>query len=278
MASRFEIANSIREASLGDSIMSDIEASIKSASSDSTGQGAATSARYLSDTADKVSTMRKRALGARSESGITTDDSTVVVDKMAGIARDWMTSMLGDEDSNISTVSEPETSAEEPVKSKVLPVSNTKGLGSRPSSASKDESTIEFIAGFENVPQDSFKAYWDNDHWSIGFGTRASGEDEVITLEQAQDRLANETSKFQGVVEKHMKKHKYKWNANQVAALTSFTFNLGETNLNNLTENGNRDVSEILKMIPSYNKADGKELKGLVERRRSEADLFSTQP
>ena len=75
-----------------------------------------------------------------------------------------------------------------------------------------------------------------------------------------------------------MKKHKYKWNANQVAALTSFTFNLGETNLNNLTENGNRDVSEILKMIPSYNKANGKELPGLVKRRSSEADLFSKQP
>jgi len=99
MASRFQLANSIREASVGDSIMADIEASIKSSGSASTGKGAATAARYLADTDDKVSTMKRRALGARTDAGINPEEDTFVLDKLSGLARDWMTSQLGDDDS-----------------------------------------------------------------------------------------------------------------------------------------------------------------------------------
>jgi len=98
MASRFQLANSIREASLGDSIMADIEASIKSSDSASRGKGAVTAARYLADTDDKISTMKRRALGARTDAGIAPKEDNFVVDKLSGLARDWMTSMMGDAD------------------------------------------------------------------------------------------------------------------------------------------------------------------------------------
>lgn len=98
MASRSQLANSIREASIGDSIMADIEASIQSSSSASTGKGAVTAARYLSDTSDKVANMKSRALGARTDAGLTPKEDNFVVDKLSGVARDWMTSMLGDDD------------------------------------------------------------------------------------------------------------------------------------------------------------------------------------
>ena len=106
MASRSQLANSIREASIGDSIMADIEASIQSSSSASTGKGAVTAARYLSDTSDKVANMKSRALGARTDAGLTPKEDNFVVDKLSGVARDWMTSMLGDDDATKPAIAE----------------------------------------------------------------------------------------------------------------------------------------------------------------------------
>tara|TARA_R110000868_G_scaffold194674_4_gene440310 strand:- start:315 stop:1517 length:1203 start_codon:yes stop_codon:yes gene_type:complete len=106
MASRSQLANSIREASIGDSIMADIEASIQSSSSASTGKGAVTAARYLSDTSDKVANMKSRALGARTDAGLTPKEDNFVVDKLSGVARDWMTSMLGDDDATKPEIAE----------------------------------------------------------------------------------------------------------------------------------------------------------------------------
>jgi lysozyme len=106
MASRSQLANSIREASIGDSIMADIEASIQSSSSASTGKGAVTASRYLADTSDKVANMKSRALGARTDAGLTPKEDNFVVDKLSGVARDWMTSMLGDDDETKPVIAE----------------------------------------------------------------------------------------------------------------------------------------------------------------------------
>jgi len=66
---------------------------------------------------------------------------------------------------------------------------------------SSGQSAEDFIASFENVTdQKTFKAYWDVDHWAIGFGSKASGENETITLAQARDRLSKDTSKFRDIV------------------------------------------------------------------------------
>ena len=45
-------------------------------------------------------------------------------------------------------------------------------------------------------------------------------------------------------------------------------------NLNQLTENGKRDKETIAKKILEYNKAGGKVLPGLVNRRKAEYNLF----
>ena len=65
----------------------------------------------------------------------------------------------------------------------------------------------------------------------------------------------------------------------QEAALISFCFNCGESNLKNLVCREGRLNDKNFSVIPSlmklYVKADGKTLKGLVKRRNQEAKLFS---
>jgi len=142
---------------------------------------------------------------------------------------------------------------------------------------SSGQSAEDFIASFENVTdQKTFKAYWDVDHWAIGFGSKASGENETITLAQARDRLSKDTSKFRDIVTSTADRYGYDWDSDQITALTSFTYNLGAGNLEKLLEGGSRGDEEISNMILEYNKAGGKVLPGLVKRRKAEAALFSS--
>jgi lysozyme len=66
-------------------------------------------------------------------------------------------------------------------------------------------------------------------------------------------------------------------NQNQFDALTSWTYNLGPTNLKSSTmlkvlNDGNYD--EVPEQIKKWNKAGGQVLNGLIKRRDAEAELF----
>ena len=119
------------------------------------------------------------------------------------------------------------------------------------------------------------KAYWDTDHWSIGHGTRASGRDATITLEQANIELSKELNKSKAAVIRHQEKYNYDWSDNQVDALSSFVFNLGAGGLSKLTDGGTRGDEIISQKILEYNTSDGKVLGGLTKRRQAEARLFT---
>ena len=62
-------------------------------------------------------------------------------------------------------------------------------------------------------------------------------------------------------------------NQNEFDALVSFTYNLGTGNLKRLTDN--RKKNEISEGMKLYNKAGGKKLQGLVNRRNEESELFN---
>jgi lysozyme len=66
--------------------------------------------------------------------------------------------------------------------------------------------------------------------------------------------------------------------AYQEAALVSFVYNCGEANLARLVNGKNRlnsgNYERTAALLMLYTKADGKTLKGLVERRKQEANLF----
>lgn len=150
-----------------------------------------------------------------------------------------------------------------------------KGLGSRPE---KDEgqSIADFIASFEQSEEkESYEAYWDEKQYSIGFGTKAKSKDEVITHEEALSRLQDAAQKAREDVVDVAEKFGYDWNEDQIKALTSFTYNLGRTNLLRLTENGTRGTEEISDMILEYDKVGNTVKPGLTERRQAEYELFS---
>lgn len=141
----------------------------------------------------------------------------------------------------------------------------------------KVQSAADFIASFEQAkPQKTYKAYWDEKRYSIGFGTKAKSKDEVITHEEAISRLNEATAKAKKDVIEFNKKFNYDWNQDQINALTSFTYNLGRENLLTLIESGRRGTEEIADMILEYNMSGGKVNPGLTKRRKAEYELFSS--
>ena len=128
------------------------------------------------------------------------------------------------------------------------------------------------VKGFEGY---SSTAYWDKGQWSIGHGTKASGEGATITKAEAEAALNSNLASARSTVVAHQEKYGYDWSENQVDALTSFTYNLGAGGLSQLTDNGSRGDDTISEMMLEYNKADGETLPGLTKRRQVESKLFT---
>ena len=113
---------------------------------------------------------------------------------------------------------------------------------------------------------------------SIGYGTRTTDPDELagkaITKEEGRRRLIERGAKDFEKIRKFGKEKGYDWNDNQIAALASFRYNIG--NINDLTAGGTRSNEEIAKMMPAYIKAGGTEQGGLIDRRKAEVDWFNS--
>ena len=109
--------------------------------------------------------------------------------------------------------------------------------------------------------------------WTIGYGhTAGVTKGQVITQAQADTYLKSDCTTAEKAVNSY--DSKYHWNQNQFDALVSFTFNCGAGNLKTLLNNGQRTIAEISSKITAYNKAGGKVLQGLVNRRAAEKELF----
>ena len=160
------------------------------------------------------------------------------------------------------------------IKSKPTKTSKPKtSVPSKPETkvTKSDKKHLDFIKKEE---QFHATAYKDNTQHSIGYGTRTDDPDEIsgakkITKAEATRRLEAWTAKDKKYIES-----KGNWTKNELAALTSFTYNLGRGNFNTLIKG--RDKKTIAKKIKLYNKSAGKVLTGLVKRRDAESKLFST--
>lgn len=107
---------------------------------------------------------------------------------------------------------------------------------------------------------------------TIGYGhTNGVKMGQTITQDQADAFLKSDCASAEKSVNSYSK---YNWNQNQFDALVSFTFNCGSGNLKTLLNNGQRTISEVSAKITAYNKAGGKVLQGLVNRRAAEKELF----
>lgn len=109
--------------------------------------------------------------------------------------------------------------------------------------------------------------------WTIGYGhTSGVKSTDTITEAQAEEYLKADLAKFEANVDKY--NSKYGWNQNEFDALVSFAFNIGS--IDQLTANGTRSRVTIAEKMLCYNKAGGKVIDGLADRRKAERELFMT--
>ncbi len=117
--------------------------------------------------------------------------------------------------------------------------------------------------------------------WTIGYGITNSVKSitgatiyKGLTITQAQadewlrlvinKRFGPNVDKFDYI---------YHWSQNEFDALCSFAYNIGS--INELVSNGNLAKSQIPSVMKLYVKAKGKVVKGLVNRRNAEVELFN---
>jgi lysozyme len=109
-------------------------------------------------------------------------------------------------------------------------------------------------------------------------GTKVKITDKQITKEYANEILAHTADEF---AEDVLKLVKSKINVNQLNALTSFAYNVGVANLQKSTllklVNINPNDGNIAKEFLKWNKANGKVLNGLTNRRIAESALYFTK-
>jgi lysozyme len=109
-------------------------------------------------------------------------------------------------------------------------------------------------------------------------GTKVKITDKQITKEYANEILAHTADEF---AEDVLKLVKSKINVNQLNALTSFAYNVGVFNLQKSTllklVNINPNDGNIAKEFLKWNKAAGKVLNGLTNRRIAESALYFTK-
>jgi lysozyme len=109
-------------------------------------------------------------------------------------------------------------------------------------------------------------------------GNKVKITDKQITREYANEILAHTADEF---AEDVLKLVKSKITVNQLNALTSFAYNVGVFNLQKSTllklVNINPNDANIAKEFLKWNKANGKVLNGLTNRRIAESALYFTK-
>lgn len=136
------------------------------------------------------------------------------------------------------------------------------------------DQAAKLISRFEGF---SPRAHWDYKQYSIGYGTRTDDVDEQQgkkTIDKAEglSRLSAFVNKIvPAVVAAGREKQ---WGQNQIDAMTSFAYNLGSGALISVTGGGKRTNQETADAMLRYDKAGGKSLPGLANRRQAERALF----
>lgn len=135
------------------------------------------------------------------------------------------------------------------------------------------ENGLELIKRWEGC---SLNAYQDvAGVWTIGYGHTAGVHcNDVITQEEADRMLERDIIDYNTAVCKY--NNRYGWSQNEEDALTSFCYNCGAGNLDKLLDRGKRSKEVIAEKMLLYNKAGGKVILGLQNRRKDEQKLFLT--
>ena len=142
-------------------------------------------------------------------------------------------------------------------------------VGNKGPSGLLSEMLIDEVKDMESfIP----KAYGDYKQSSVGYGTRAKHDDEVLTKGEADTRLREELTMHAERIDRSALKAGVNLTPGQRNALISFDFNTGRGGY--LLEDSQGDLTEVRRRMLLYTKAGGKELPGLVKRRKREATIF----
>ncbi|HCV50124.1 MAG TPA: lysozyme [Saprospirales bacterium] len=138
------------------------------------------------------------------------------------------------------------------------------------------EQGLELIKHFEGCELEAYKCA--AGVWTIGYGhIKTAVEGKVITQEEADNLLVEEIIEYEDYVRAAVKVPLKQY---QFDALVSWTFNLGNGNLNASTmlKVLNREEYEgVPAQMARWNKAGGKVLEGLIRRREAEGLLFENK-
>lgn len=118
--------------------------------------------------------------------------------------------------------------------------------------------------------------------WTIGFGSiyhydknRPVQQGDVITMQQAENWLNREISEKKRAIEQLLRVPQ---NAKQIAALTSFAYNVGVNAFKNSTMlrliNSGADKNTVAAQFDRWVFDNGQRITGLVNRRKAEKRLY----
>ena len=133
---------------------------------------------------------------------------------------------------------------------------------------------LDLIKNFEGLRLYAYKPVSTEKYWTIGYGHYGEDvkEGQKITIEEAEELLRQDMMRFELYVNSYC--DYLNLNQNQFDALVSFTYNCGYGNLQDLTRNKTLNKEAIANRLLLYTHAGGKELAGLVKRRKMEKELF----
>ena len=144
---------------------------------------------------------------------------------------------------------------------------------------SMTEEGLNMIKGFEKCELSAYKC--PAGVWTIGYGNTyyedgmKVKQGDIITKERAEDLFLFIVSDYENNVRKAVKSN---ITVEMFNALVSFTYNVGVENLNSSTllkkVNTNPYDPTIANEFAKWNKSKGKVLKGLIRRRKAEAELY----
>lgn len=133
---------------------------------------------------------------------------------------------------------------------------------------------VELVAKYEGCRLEAYKC--PAGVWTIGYGHTAGVKqgDKLVSMEAAKSMLKQDLEKYGNYVNSCVKNGMitFPLNQNQFDALTSFCYNCGEGNLQNLVTG--RNAATIAEKMLLYNKGGRRVLPGLVRRRTEERALF----
>jgi len=136
---------------------------------------------------------------------------------------------------------------------------------------------INLICGFEGL---ELKAYDDGvGVWTIGYGTTIVNgikvkKGDTCTIEQAKSYMAQDLKKFESAVDTSVK---VTITQNQFDALVSLAYNIGTGAFKSSTllkKLNAKDFKGAAAQFDRWNRAGGKVMQGLVNRRAKERKLF----